>query len=125
MVCGNSWTRTALHRGRRSHQRRRVYRDARHLKPDILLLDLRMPVKNGLAVLEMVNFDTVPTRVIVLTAAEDERDVVRAMRLGARGALLNSLPPESCANAYSVCTLVKFGFKNDEAETLLSRGVRL
>ena len=58
------------------------------LKPDILLLDLRMPVKNGLAVLEKVNFDKVPTRVIVLTAAEDERDVVRAMRLGARGALL-------------------------------------
>ena len=41
------------------------------LKSDILLLDLRMPVKNGLAVLEMVNFDAVPTRVIVLTAAEE------------------------------------------------------
>ena len=58
------------------------------LKPDILLLDLRMPDKNGLAVLEEVNFDTLPTRVIVLTAAEDDRDVVRAMRLGARGVLL-------------------------------------
>ena len=41
------------------------------LKPDILLLDLRMPDKNGLAVLEEVNFNTFPTRVIVLTAAED------------------------------------------------------
>src|SRR5215831_15274515 len=47
------------------------------LKPDILLLDLRMPDKDGLAVLEEVNFDTLPTRVIVLTAAEDDRDVVR------------------------------------------------
>jgi len=46
------------------------------LKPDILLLDLRMPDKDGLAVLE------------VLTAAEDDRDVVRAMRLGARGVVL-------------------------------------
>jgi two-component system, NarL family, nitrate/nitrite response regulator NarL len=55
------------------------------LKPEILLLDLRMLDKNGLAVLEAVNFDTLPTRVIVLTAAEDDRDVVRAMRLGARG----------------------------------------
>jgi DNA-binding NarL/FixJ family response regulator len=59
-----------------------------NLKPDILLLDLRMPDKSGLAVLEEVNFDTVPTRVIVLTAAEDDRDVLRAMRLGARGAVL-------------------------------------
>ena len=38
--------------------------------------------------LEEVNFDTLPTRVIVLTAAEDDRDVVRAMRLGARGVVL-------------------------------------
>src|ERR1700686_3328109 len=55
------------------------------LTPDILLLDLRMPDKDGLAVLEEVNFDTLPTRAIVLTAAEDDRDVVRARRLGARG----------------------------------------
>src|SRR3984885_820654 len=58
------------------------------LKPDILLLDLRMPEKDGLGVLEEINFDTVTTRVIVLTAAEDDRDVVRAMRLGARGVVL-------------------------------------
>src|SRR6266849_2578349 len=58
------------------------------LKPDILLLDLRMPDKDGLAVLEEVNFDSLPTRVIVLTAAEDDRDGVRAMRLGARGVVL-------------------------------------
>src|SRR6201997_5606618 len=58
------------------------------LKPEILLLDLRMPDKDGLAVLEEVNFDTLPTRVIVLPAAEDDRDVVRAIRLGARGVVL-------------------------------------
>ncbi len=58
------------------------------LKPDILLLDLRMPEKDGLGVLEEINFDSLPTRVIVLTAAEDDRDVVRAMRLGARGVVL-------------------------------------
>ena len=58
------------------------------LKPDILLLDLRMPEKDGLAVLEELNFDSMTTRVIVLTAAEDDRDVVRAMRLGARGVVL-------------------------------------
>jgi two-component system nitrate/nitrite response regulator NarL len=57
-------------------------------KPDILLLDLRMPEKDGLAVLTEVNFESLPTRVILLTAAEDDRDVVRAMRLGARGVVL-------------------------------------
>ena len=58
------------------------------LKPDILLLDLLMPEKDGLGVLEEINFESVSTRVIVLTAAEDDRDVVRAMRLGARGVVL-------------------------------------
>jgi two-component system, NarL family, nitrate/nitrite response regulator NarL len=58
------------------------------LKPDILLLDLRMPEKNGLAVLEEVNFNTLPTRVILLTASGDDREVVCAMRLGARGVVL-------------------------------------
>jgi two-component system, NarL family, nitrate/nitrite response regulator NarL len=58
------------------------------LKPDVLLLDLRMPIKNGLAVLEEINFDTIATRVVVLTAAEDDRDVIHAMRLGARGVVL-------------------------------------
>lgn len=55
------------------------------LKPDILLLDLHMPGKSGFAVLEEVNFDTILTRVIVLTAAKDDSDLVRAMHLGARG----------------------------------------
>ena len=58
------------------------------LKPDILLLDLRMPEKDGLSVLAEVDLSSLPTRIIVLTAAEDERDVIRAMRLGARGVVL-------------------------------------
>jgi DNA-binding NarL/FixJ family response regulator len=58
------------------------------LKPDVLLLDLRMPDTDGFAVLEQINFDTLSTRVIVLTAAEDDRELVRAMRLGARGVVL-------------------------------------
>src|SRR5271170_3454797 len=47
-----------------------------------------MPQKAGRGVLEALNFDSLPTRVIALTAAEDDRDVVRAMRLGARGVVL-------------------------------------
>ncbi len=58
------------------------------LKPDVLLLDLRMPEKDGLGVLADVKFNSSPTRTIVLTAAENDRDVIRAMRLGARGVVL-------------------------------------
>src|ERR1700733_15294426 len=58
------------------------------LKPDSLLLDLRMPEKDGLAVLEEVNLDNLAPGVVVVTTAEDDRDVVRAMPLGARGVVL-------------------------------------
>ena len=58
------------------------------VRPDILLLDLNMPDKGGLTVLEELNFDSLPTQVIVLTATEDDREAVRAMRLGARGIVL-------------------------------------
>jgi two-component system nitrate/nitrite response regulator NarL len=58
------------------------------LKPDILLLDINMPDKDGLEVLQEVDFDSLPTQVIVLTASEQDRDAVQAMRRGARGIVL-------------------------------------
>lgn len=58
------------------------------LKPDVLLLDLKLPDRDGLSILEEMNPESTPTRVIVLTASDDERDIVRAMRLGARGVVL-------------------------------------
>jgi len=69
------------------------------LKPDILLLDLRMPNKDGLAVLEEINLDSLATRVIVLTAGEDDRDAVRAMRLGARGVVLKQSASDLLVNS--------------------------
>jgi two-component system, NarL family, nitrate/nitrite response regulator NarL len=64
------------------------------LKPDVLLLDLRMPEKDGWGVLEEIKLDSLPTRTIVLTAAEDERDAIHAMRLGARGVVLKQSASE-------------------------------
>src|SRR5216684_6834301 len=69
------------------------------LEPDILLLDLRMPDKGGLEVLEEINVDSLNTRVIVLTAGEDDRDAVRAMRLGARGFVLKQSASDLLVNS--------------------------
>ena len=79
------------------------------LKPDILLLDLRMPEKDGLSVLEEINFDSLPTRVIVLTAAEDDRDVVRAMRLGARGIVLKQSASDLLARPFIAFSAARSG----------------
>jgi DNA-binding NarL/FixJ family response regulator len=55
-------------------------------KPDVLLLDLAMPRSGGFEMLEAANFKA--TRVVLLTAALEPGDLVRAVRLGARGVVL-------------------------------------
>src|SRR5437762_654039 len=62
-------------------------RAVRHFRPDVLVLDLRMPVKDGLAVMRELKEEKSPTHVVVLTAFNNDESV-EAVRLGARGLLL-------------------------------------
>lgn len=57
-------------------------------QPDIMLLDLRMPGMDGVAVLNAMDSRTQKTRVIVLTSFEKEEDIYRAIRAGAQGYVL-------------------------------------
>ena len=68
-------------------------------RPDITLLDLRMPQMNGLEVLMALNELKLQTKVIVMTALEDEEDVQRAMKAGARGYLLKDCPQQILLDA--------------------------
>ncbi len=63
-------------------------------KPDILILDVRMPGKGGLAVLQAMKKENLPTRVVVLTGSVDEEEVAEAIRLGVRGLVLKELAPK-------------------------------
>ncbi len=64
------------------------------LRPDILLLDLRMPELDGIATLHALQGDPSRTKVIVITASDERTDYVQAMRLGSRGILLKQTSPE-------------------------------
>src|SRR5436309_14418294 len=63
-------------------------RAVRRHKPDVLVLDLRLPGMDGVAVLREIQKEQLPTRVVLLTAALDEDDVLDAIRLGVRGVVL-------------------------------------
>jgi DNA-binding NarL/FixJ family response regulator len=67
----------------------------RRHRPDILVLDVRMPGKDGLAILGEITREGLPTRVVLLTAALDENGVVEAVRLGAWGLVLKEMAPET------------------------------
>ncbi len=61
-------------------------------KPDILLLDLRLPGPDGLELLPKMKELSPETRILVLTGSDEERDVADAMRLGAHGYILKHRP---------------------------------
>ncbi len=60
----------------------------RKAKPDILLLDLSMPRRDGIAVLRELAAAKIPVRTLLLTAAIDQGQIVQALRLGAYGVIL-------------------------------------
>lgn len=67
---------------------------ARQLKPEILLLDIRMPKLSGLEVLRELQTAGISVRTLVLTAALERDQIVEALRLGARGIVLKHTPIE-------------------------------
>ncbi len=67
---------------------------AREALPDVLLLDLAMPGVSGMAALAELATAPTPVRTIVLTAAIEKPEIVKALQLGAAGVVLKSSPPE-------------------------------
>ena len=67
---------------------------ARQLNPDILLLDVAMPLKPGLEALRELAEAKTPVRTILLTAAIERTQIVEALQLGARGVVLKESATE-------------------------------
>ena len=72
---------------------------AGELKPDIILLDLRMPDMGGLEVLQKLreNDSTIP--VVMLTTSNEESDLIKSLRSGAQGYLLKDMEPDELVSA--------------------------
>ena len=62
--------------------------------PDVVLMDLRMPVLDGIAAIERIVKLGDPPVVVVLTTFDADQYVLRALRAGAAGFLVKSTPPE-------------------------------
>jgi DNA-binding NarL/FixJ family response regulator len=63
-------------------------------KPDITLLDLRLPDLDGLSVLSTLRGNSRDARIVILTTSDSDRDIQHALRNGACGYILKSMPRE-------------------------------
>ena len=68
--------------------------NVRHLQPDIILMDIDMPVKNGLEGLRSIREENISTPVLMLTVFDDNDHVFQAICDGATGYILKRTSPE-------------------------------
>jgi DNA-binding NarL/FixJ family response regulator len=66
----------------------------RQHRPDITLMDLRLPDMNGIDTMAAIRTEFPDARIIILTTFEGDVEIQRALEAGARGYLLKSMPPK-------------------------------
>jgi len=63
-------------------------------RPDVVLLDVRLPGGSGLDVLDQIRREGLPTRAVLLAGSVTPDEMMEALRLGARGVVLKEMAPE-------------------------------
>jgi DNA-binding NarL/FixJ family response regulator len=72
---------------------------ALQLKPDVILMDLRMPVLDGVAATRLLHESMPEIKIIVLTTFDDDEHVFDGLRAGAVGYMLKDVPSEKLVEA--------------------------
>lgn len=74
---------------------------ARVLRPDIILMDIRMPECNGLEALKLIKAEMPETKIVMLTTSEEDEDLFDAIKYGASGYLLKNTDAEKLTKMLS------------------------
>jgi DNA-binding NarL/FixJ family response regulator len=69
------------------------------LRPDVILMDVRMPIMDGVVATGQVRCELPSCRILMLTTFDDDEYIIDALRAGASGYLLKDLPAPDLASA--------------------------
>ncbi len=72
---------------------------AKTLKPDVILMDIRMPRCDGLTAIRLIKAEAPEMKIIVLTTSTDDQDLFEAIKSGACGYLLKSINADTLIEA--------------------------
>jgi Response regulator containing a CheY-like receiver domain and an HTH DNA-binding domain len=96
-------------------------------RPEVTLVDLRMPELDGVGVIKQIRADDENARTIVLTTFDGDEDIYRAIQAGAKGYLLKDVPREalidSIRRVHAGETCVPVHLANKLAERIGSEGL--
>jgi DNA-binding NarL/FixJ family response regulator len=81
---------------------------ARQTRPDVILMDINMPLRNGLEATRIIKEEMPQVEIVMLTVSEDDNDLFEAIKSGAKGYLLKKLEPEQLFDMIE-------GVRHDEA----------
>jgi DNA-binding NarL/FixJ family response regulator len=74
---------------------------ARALRPDVILMDIRMPVCDGLTATRIIKADMPESKIVILTTSTEDQDLFEAVKSGACGYLLKSMDADGLVEALS------------------------
>jgi DNA-binding NarL/FixJ family response regulator len=78
---------------------REAIQEFRKHRPDVTLMDLRLPDMSGIDTMIAIRTDFPEARVVLLTTFDGDVEIHRALQAGARGYLLKSMPPRELVEA--------------------------
>ncbi|QED36452.1 response regulator transcription factor [Antarcticibacterium arcticum] len=94
------------------------YFEGNRVKPDIVLLDIRMPVMNGMETMEWLKVNYPDQKVLALSMEHEEEIIIKMIKAGCRGYLLKDIEPDEFLFALT-CVLDSGYYLNEETSSAL------
>ncbi|GHA29622.1 DNA-binding response regulator [Salinimicrobium marinum] len=96
-----------------------TYYESNKIKPDIVLLDIRMPVMDGIETMEWFKENFPDQKVLALTMEHEEETIIKMLKLGCRGYLLKDIDPDEFRYAMETVLQSGYYYSNEVAEVIL------